>query len=145
MLEQHFDEEQAALQEKSMPLIACGEEKVFRYSGKALGVREKIFWVPESRSWTLKIGKEKKNLKDFCRERKLRLSVPPGLTGAEFKAARDKALIDACLAWNSCDGTGKYRIMFPDVTNTFAIKVDACSGFKSDSDSDKCTDDEAGD
>ena len=130
----------------SQPLIACGEEKVFHYSGKALGVRDKIFWSPESSSWTLKLGKAKQNVSDFCRERSLRLDVSHGLAGEEFKKARGKALLDACLAWNHLDGTGKFRIKLPDVESCPAIQLShgQCdidgAGLKSDSESDAGSD-----
>ena len=35
----HLEEDQKTMQAMSQPLIACGEDRVFHYSGRALGVR----------------------------------------------------------------------------------------------------------
>ena len=151
MLEKHFQVEIAAIKAMSRPLIACGEEKVFHYSGKALGVRDKILWVPESISWTLKVGKETQKQSELCRKQPMCLDVSPGLIGEEFKKARDKALLDACLAWNQLDGTAKFRIKLPDVEECSAIHLAKdqcdidCAGLKSDSESDAGSDAEADD
>ena len=53
----HFHAEYGVLKALSQPFIACGEEKVFHYSGNAPGVRDKIYWVPEKRVWNLKLKK----------------------------------------------------------------------------------------
>ena len=41
---QHLEEDHRKTEAMSQPLIACGEDRVFRYSGGALGVRDKICW-----------------------------------------------------------------------------------------------------
>ena len=112
MLEKHFDEEVAKQSAISQPFIACGEEKVFHYSGVALGVRDKIVWKPEERCWSLKMGKEKEDLTDFCCHTSLRLSVDSGIAGDYFRKARGKALLDTCFAWNHIDGAPKLRMTF---------------------------------
>ena len=55
-------------------------------------------------------------INEFCRQKKLTSSVPPILTGEEFQKARDKALLDACVAWNALDISKKYRISIPGST-----------------------------
>ena len=35
----------------------------------------------------------------------------------------EKALLDACVAWNHLDGSGKYRIKLPDADSGLAIQL----------------------
>jgi len=56
-LDLHFKAEFEAVTASSQQFIACGEEKVFHYSGNALVVRDKIFWVPHKRMWALNVKK----------------------------------------------------------------------------------------
>ena len=114
----HFQAEFSALTALSQPFIACGEEKVFHYSGNALGVRDKICWVPDKRAWALKLKKQVESTADFCRQRSLCLSVNETVTGDEFTKARDKALIDACIVWNALDKSARYRIKLPAATES---------------------------
>ena len=44
--------------------------------------------------------------------------------GEEFRLARQKALIDACVAWNAIDGSKKHRICLPAAgTGRTAVQV----------------------
>ena len=68
-LELHFDDEFKSLRASGqLVLVACGEEKVSHYSGMALGVRDKIYWVPDKRTWALKVKKEKENVHEYLEE-----------------------------------------------------------------------------
>ena len=99
----HVEEELKTMKAMSQPLIACGEEKVFRYSGSALGVRDKILWAPETCSWNLKLQKPKHNVPDFCLKNPLHLKVSYGLVGEEYKKARGQ--IFAMHVWHGTAST----------------------------------------
>ena len=92
------------------------------------------------------MGKEKEDLTDFCRHKSLRLSVDPGIAGDEFRKARDKALLDACSAWNHIDGTPKLRMKLHEVKSFYALQLAKQqrdingSGFVSDSESEAGSD-----
>ena len=118
-----FEEELKTMKAMSLPLIACGEEKLFHHSGRALGVRDKMFWTPEGSSWSLKLQKQKHNVADFCLNNSLHLNVSYGPAGEEFKKARGKALLDACVAWNHLDGSGKYWIKLLDADSSPSIQL----------------------
>ena len=119
----HFEEELKAIKAIFQPLIERGAEKVFRYSGSALGVRDKIFWSPERMAWTPKLQKPKEELTAYCRKSGLRLQVSHGLVGDECRRAREQALLDACVAWNCLDGSGKHRIRLPAVDSGTPIQL----------------------
>ena len=72
-----------------------------------------MFWTPESSSWSPKLQKQKHNVADFCLKNSLHLNVSYGLVGEEYRNARGKALLDACVAWNAIDGSPKHRIRLP--------------------------------
>ena len=110
---QQLEEDRKNKEAMSQPLIACGQERVFRYSGGALGVRDKIFWEPENSSWFLKVSKPKHSTKDYCVTNSLHLKVSYAIVGEEFRLTREKTLIDACVAWNAIDGSKKHRISLP--------------------------------
>ena len=143
-LDDHFKAELSAGKAMSQPLIACSEEKVFHYSGNALGVRDKICWVPETHGWGLNLKKET----ETSRRKSLCLSVNPTVTGADFTTARDKALLNACDVWNALDKSGRFRIKLPAVTDSCCdIKLpkeqngNDGAGSDSESDSDGGSDD----
>ena len=73
------------------------------------GVRDTIYWRPERLAWAPKIENPKDDLTAYCFKSGLRLQVSHGLVGDEFRRAREQALLDACVAWNCLDGSGKHR------------------------------------
>ena len=106
-------EDRKAEEAISQPLIACGRERVFNYSGEALGVRDKIFWDPEDKAWYLKVSKPKHPEKEYCEKNNLNLRVSQTVAGKDFKQAMEVALMDACVAWNEIGGSKKHRISLP--------------------------------
>ena len=78
------------------------------------GVRDKVYWIPQTCEWGLKLNgpDDKKNdIRLYCQENDIRLSIPTELQGKAFNAAREKAFYDACTVWNELDTTGKKRIV----------------------------------
>ena len=79
------------------------------------------------------------------------MNVSHGLAGEEFRKARGKSLLDACLAWIHLHGTGKFKMKLPDVESCPAIQLANgqcdidCAWLKSDSESDAGSDAEADD
>ena len=121
---QHLGEDRKNTEAMTQPLIACGEDRVFHYSGGALGVRDKICWEPDNSPWFLKVSKPKHCAQDYCVTNSLHLKVSYSIVGDEFRLAREKALIDACVAWNAIDGSKKHRIsLLAAGTGPIAIQV----------------------
>ena len=113
-------------------LVRCGIDRVFRYTGTCPGVRDKIVWSPEHFRWDLILAKPRCDPPAFCKEAELCLAVPAHLTGKDFDKARDRALFDACQAWNYLDGSGKQKIKLPAVSDS--IKIDMIEDADADSD-----------
>ena len=87
---------------------------MFRYTGNRLGIRGKIFWSHEKCRWELKLERPRENVDTFCLKKKRNLRVKSSLCGDEFKADRDRALIDACYVWNALDMSVQDRIYIPE-------------------------------
>ena len=150
--EKHIEAEMGAVKAMSQPLIACGQEKVSPYSGMCLGVRDKTFWMPEKRCWALnhKLLDPEKNIRDFCRQESLCLSVQLTVFGEDFRKARDEALLDACRVWNALGKSGKQRIKLPAKTESCPViqvgiepNGNGSGGSDTESVSDAGSDDEA--
>ena len=65
-----------------------------------------------------KLKKQQESTAEFCRKRSLCSNVKETVTGDEFTHARDKALIDACVAWDGLDRSARYRIKLPATTQS---------------------------
>ena len=95
--------------------VGCGADKVFKYSGQALGVRDKITWNQPTRTWSLNVEEPKHEVEQYCHDNNLTLKVPLAADEYEdFDTLRHKALLDACTAWNELDGSRRHRIKLPD-------------------------------
>ena len=149
---QHPEEDQKTMQAMSQPMIACGEDRVFHYSGGAFGVRDKIVWEPDTSSWILKVSKPKHDIADFCLPNSLHLKATYAIVGDGYKNARGKSLVDACVAWNAIDGSQKHRIRLPAAGSGPSIiqlvkvqKYIDCAALQSDSDMEHASDSESED
>ena len=63
------------------------------------------------------------NIAEYCKKQSLHLRVGYGIVGEEFKKARGKALVDACVAWNDIGGSGKHRIQLPAADSSNHIQL----------------------
>ena len=90
--------------------------------------------------------KPQHDIADYCFKNALHLQVSYGIVGEEFKKARGKALLDACVAWNSIDGSGKHRIKLPAADSSTPIQLALVqsgidgAGLNSESDMERATD-----
>ena len=124
-LNSHFKEEYNASRASSqLHLVTCRQEKIGHYTGVSTGVRDKVYWDPEKKTWRLKVKKNDLNVQEYLKKNKLCMSVSPHADGDEFLKQRNEALIDACNAWNFIDKSERYRIKVHDSSSTCpAIQV----------------------
>ena len=143
-------------QAMSQQLIASCEDKVFHYTGNRPGVRDKNFWDPDKCPWGLTLKRPHDNIEKVCMAQSPCLKVKTTLSGDEFRAAREKAFIHACQAWNALDSSSKQRITLPEPTTKFPVirlggvssavsqPHDSDSSRVSDSSDEECREDESG-
>ena len=104
-----------------------------------IGIRDKVHWRPETRSWKLRFHGEHGCAETFCKQNKISLTVPGNLNDSNFKVEKEKAFRDACDVWNAVDGTRRKRIKIPAKNDSMqmvpVVKARAMSHSDSDSDS----------
>ena len=75
------------------------------------GVRDKIMWMPEGATWSLKYKGDKGEVQRYCKNNEISISVPTHLCDVEFLRARDTAFQNAMVVWNAVDKSGRKRIV----------------------------------
>ena len=75
------------------------------------GVRDKIMWMPEGATWSLKYKGDKGEVQRYCNMNEISISVPTHLCDVEFLRARDTAFQNAMVVWNAVDKSGRKRIV----------------------------------
>jgi hypothetical protein len=75
------------------------------------GVRDKIMWMPEGATWSLKYKGDKGEVQRYCNKNEISISVPTHLCDVEFLRARDTTFQNAMVVWNAVDKSGRKRIV----------------------------------
>ena len=75
------------------------------------GVRDKIMWMPEGATWSIKFKGDKGDDKRYCDKNEISISVQTHLCDVEFLRARDTAFQNAMVVWNAVDKSGRKRIV----------------------------------
>ena len=74
------------------------------------GIRDKVIWMPTDNKWILMYVGEAGADEKYCTEKNITFQVQADLEDGEYMIARQKAFVNACIAWNAIDKSRRKRI-----------------------------------
>ena len=77
-------------------------------------LRAIVIWMPLDRKWILKYDGPSGAHEQYCEEKNITFAVQADLEDDDYRIARQKAFLNACLAWNEIDESLRTRITLPE-------------------------------
>ena len=109
------------------------------------GIRDKVIWMPTDNKWILMYVGEAGADEKYCTEKNITFQVQADLEDGEYMIARQKAFVNACIAWNAIDKSKRKKIRLSphELDVNFVPKLDDTDLFHAGSG--RGSDEESGD